>query len=183
MIYPEFYSTSQKTISEWPNKVKVYKIIPSSNKRLFNTPSWYVFSAIMLISALVVLNGELTSDMKLSETSNLGIVSLVFAILATVAYSVAAAFIIKGALVAKTGPMKEQSTTKDENITQSEDKSAEATPWYTFPLSLLLRTWFLLNRDLIRGHKWSLCCGWLVGTRIVLSFTLYLSGILNVHGI
>lgn len=82
----------------------------------------------MLISALVVLNGELTSDMKLSETSNLGIVSLVFAILATVAYSVAAAFIIKGALVAKTGPMKEQSTTKDENITKSEDKSAEATP-------------------------------------------------------
>jgi hypothetical protein len=86
----------------------------------------------MLLAALVVLNGELTSDMKLGDTATLGIVALVFAVLATASYSVATGFIIKGALAAKTAPM-EESSSNDENekksdAKKSEDKPAEDSP-------------------------------------------------------
>lgn len=63
-------------------------------------PSLSFISTIMLVAALIILDGQLLAGMSMGSTATMGIVSLVLAFLATVAYSVAAAFIIKRALVA-----------------------------------------------------------------------------------
>ena len=89
----------------------------------------------MLVAALIILNKELLTGMSLGDTANLGIVSLVFAFLATVAYAVAAAFIIKSALstASRTAPVKEQAKSQTES--KDEKKVAEtenaATPWHS----------------------------------------------------
>lgn len=63
-------------------------------------PALSFISTIMLVAALIVLDGQLLAGMSMGSTATMGIISLVLAFLATVAYSMAAAFIIKRALVA-----------------------------------------------------------------------------------
>lgn len=62
--------------------------------------SIFFIPAIMLVAALIVLDGQLLAGMSMGSTATMGIISLVLAFLATVAYSMVAAFIIKRALVA-----------------------------------------------------------------------------------
>ncbi|XP_062591196.1 uncharacterized protein LOC134252707 [Saccostrea cucullata] len=85
-------------------------------------------STLMLLVALVMLNGELVSGMELGKTATMGIVALVFAFLATVTYSVAAAFIIKGAMSPKTAKVNDESTENSTEMkeTEKEKPSTEA---------------------------------------------------------
>ena len=94
----------------------------------------------MLVAALIILNKELLTGMSLGDTANLGIVSLVFAFLATVAYAVAAAFIIKRALstASRTAPEKVQakSQTESKDEKKGADTEKTATPWHTVATDL-----------------------------------------------
>ena len=105
---------------------------PHSPRVLLSIHQLLPISAIMLVAALIILNKELLTGMSLGDTANLGIVSLVFAFLATVAYAVAAAFIIKRALstASRTAPEREQTKSKTESKDEKNGTKTEnaATP-------------------------------------------------------
>lgn len=97
---------------------------------------FFFIPAIMLVAALIVLDGQLLAGMSMGSTATMGIVSLVLAFLATVAYSVAAAFIIKRALVAsQINPNSNSKQSTSEKAEQDGSKEPEkekpdaAIPW------------------------------------------------------
>lgn len=89
-------------------------------------PSLSFISTIMLVAALIILDGQLLAGMSMGSTATMGIVSLVLAFLATVAYSVAAAFIIKRALVAsQINPNSNSKQSTSEKAEQDGSKEPE----------------------------------------------------------